>query len=363
VTLWRNLLALAALPGLAAAADSDMMSLVMPDASMVMELNIGKIMASPVGSAIKDAFRQGAATRFNVELAKAKPEFQEQFAVLGNIDWSQEVQDIVVASRPGKPRQTLIIVRSSLDPARIQALKAFSGDATEYEGVPMLASAKPGSGVIAFLDGGIVAIGPMNDVKSAIHRRGQHTALPPALAAQVGKYSRDDIWAASTEILTGPLPDSPAMKSPMGAKMAEFIEKVAGLNGGLRFSPDFDLSADLEMRTVKGAAEIADGLRSLTSMVQSQARNAGGRGLEGLKFQVQGKHILLSLHVPEAQMRAGLQQMRTAQAGQIAAARHPGASAALSNEPSSGLPPPPAGTMRVQSSEMGTVLIPVGKQQ
>jgi hypothetical protein len=31
--------------------------------------------------------------------------------------------------------------------------------------------------------------------------------------------------------------------------------------------------------------------------------------------------------------------------------------------PSSGLPPPPAGTIRVQSSEMGTVLIPTAKEQ
>jgi len=36
-----------------------------------------------------------------------------------------------------------------------------------------------------------------------------------------------------------------------------------------------------------------------------------------------GKHILLSLHVPEEQMRAGLQQMRAAQAAQTAAVARP----------------------------------------
>jgi hypothetical protein len=360
MTLGCKVLALAAgLPGLAAAAGPEMMNLVMPDASTVMEVNIAKIMASPIGSAMREAVHQGMAAQLKVELAKAKPQFQEQMAVLGNIDWSQEVQDIVVARGPGKQPPTLIIVRSSLDLARIQALQAFSGDATEYEGVPILASAKPESGVIAFLNDSIVAIGQMADVKSAIHRRNGHTALPAALAAQVGKYSRDDIWLASTEILTGPLAGPAATGSPAGAKVAEFAEKVAGLNGGLRFSPDFDFSADLEARTEKGAAELFQGLRWLTGMAQSQAKNAGKGGLEGLKLQVNGKHILVSLHVPEEQIRAGLQQMRAAKPVQPAAAARQSPVA----PPSGSLPPPPAGTIRVQSSDMGTVLIPVGKQQ
>jgi hypothetical protein len=362
VTLWRNLLALTALPGLVAAADPEMMNLVMPDAAMVMEFNIGKIMASPIGSAMREAVHKGIATQLKGELAKAKPRFQEQIAVLGNIDWSQEVQDIVIAGGPGKHPPTLIVARSSFGPARIQALKAFTGGPIEYEGVPMLASAKPGDGVIAFLDNSIVVIGQMTDVEAAIRRRSQHTALPQALAAQVRKYSQDDIWVASTEILTAPVIPPSVTKSPAGAEMTQFIEKVAGLNGGLRFSPDFDFSADLEARTEKGAAEIAEGLRSLTGMLQLQAKNAGqgGRGLQGFKYQVNGKHILLSVHVPEGQMRAGLQQIRAAHAGQTAvAARQPAPAAA----PASGLPAPPAGTMRVQSSDMGTVLIPVGKQQ
>jgi hypothetical protein len=356
VSLWCNLLVLTALPGLAAAADPAMMNLVMPDASTVMEVNIARIMASPIGSAVGEAFHQGIATGLKGDLAKVPPQFQDQIAALSNIDWSKEVGDIVVARGPGKQPPTLLIVHTSLKPERMQALKAFNGDATEYEGVPILASSKPESGAIAFLDNSIVVIGQMADVKSAIDRRSRHTPLPAALAAQVAKYSRDDIWLASTEIRTGPLPSPAAAKSAAGAKLVEFFEKVAGLNGGLRLSPDFDLSADLEARTEKAAAEVAEGLRMVTGMVQSQAQNTGkgGRGLEGLKWQRNGKHILLSLHVPEEQVRAGLQQMRAAQASQMAIAPWPA--------PSKGLPPPPPGTIRVESSE-GTVLIPLDKQQ
>ena len=366
MTLWCKLLALAAgLPGLAAAADPEMMNLVMPDASVVMEVNIAKIMASPIGSAMGEAVHQGIAKQLKVELTKAKPQFQEQIAGLSNIDWSREVRDIVIAGGPGKPAQMLTIVRTSLDPARIQALAEFTGDATEYEGVRILASSKPGNGVIAFLDNSIVVIGQMTDVKPAIRRRSQHTALPAALAAQVAQYSRYDIWLAATGTLAGPLA-GPATGSTAGAKAAQYLAKLAGFNGGLRFSPDFELSADIEARTEKDAAEMAEGLHWLTGMAQSQAKNAGKGGLEGLKLQVNGKHILVSLHVPEEQIRAGLQQMRAAKAIQAVAAARPAPLAPPSTglpPPSSGLPPPPPGTIRVQSSDMGTVLIPVGKPQ
>jgi hypothetical protein len=353
----------AALPGLAAAADPDMMKLVMPDASMVMEVNIAKIMASPIGSAMREAVHQGVASQVQAKLAQEKPELQERIALLTSIDWSQQVQDVVLAGGAGKSAPALIIVRTSLDPARIQALKAFTGNMTEYQGVPILVSDKPGNGVFAFLDNSIVLVGQMADVQSAIRRRGQHAALPAALAAQVARYSGYDIWAAQAGILPQPLSGS-AAASPAEAKVAEFLAKVAGFNGGLRLSPDFDLSADIEARTEKGAAEMAEGLRSLTSMARSQVRNAnqGVSGLEGFRYHVNGKHVMLALHVPEEQMRAGLRQMRATPAGRMAVAARQAPPASISTPPSSGLPPPPAGTIRVQSAE-GTTLIPVGKDQ
>lgn len=360
MTFWCKVLTLAAgLPAGLAGADPEMMNLVMPDASVIVEANIAKIMASPIGSAMGEAVHQGIAKQLQVELAKARPQFQEQIAGLSKIDWSRQVRDIVIAGRPGTPSAMLMIVRSSLGAAQVQALMASSSDTISYEGVRILVSSKHRDGAIAFLDNSILVIGKMADVKAAIHRRSQPMALPEALTAQAARFSQYDIWLASTAPLAGPLA-GPAAGSP-GTKAAEYIKELVGFKGGLRFSPDFELSADLEARTPKGAAEMAAGLHWLTSMVQAQAKNAGkGRsGLEDLKYQVNGSHMLLSLHVPEEQVRAGLQQMRAAPAGQTAAAMQ----APVVTPPSSGLPPPPPGTIRVQSSDMGTVLIPVGKAQ
>ncbi len=349
----------AALSGLAAAADRDMMNLVMPDASLVVEVNFAKIMTSPMGSAIGDAVQQGVATQLHSAMAKTQPQIQAQIvAAMGQIDWSRDVQDILVAGGTTKSSPMLMIVRSSLDAAHVQALQAFTGSATEYEGVPLLVSSKPGNGVVAFLDNSILLIGQMADVQAAIRRRNQHAALSPALAAQMAKYSGYDISVAFTGTI--PVPAN-SFESAPGAKAAsEALAKVAAFNGGVRLSPDFELSADIQARTEKDAAEMASGLRWLSAAAQqAQARNAGqGRtglatGLESLKCQVAGRRVQLSLHVPEEQVRAGIEQMRVQmRASQVAQSEAAARRAAA----------PPPGTIRVESSE-GTVLIQTDKDQ
>jgi hypothetical protein len=360
----------AGLCGLAAAADREMMNLVMPEASRVMEINVAKIMASPIGAAIGEAAHQGIATQLKAELTKAKPQFQTEVAGLSNIDWSREVQDVVIAGGTSQSAPMLIIVRCDCDLARIQSLGIFASGTGEYEGVPVLNSSKPGNGAIAFLPNSIVLIGELAVVQSAIHRRSQPTVLTTALAAQVAQYKDYDIWVAQTGIQPAPsaLPatgsNSAGAGSPLGGKLMEYAGKVARFNGGLRLNPDFDFSSDIEARTEKGAAELTEGLHWLTNMVDAQAKRSGKQqnGLEALKYELNGKHILLSLHVPEAQIRAGLRQMHASQAAQTAVAARRAPPEVPRMAPSSGLPPPPPGTIRVQSSEMGTVLLPVGRQ-
>jgi len=73
------------------------------------------------------------------ELTKSRPELQAQLTAISNIDGIRDVQDVLIAGGPtaaGKPWSGLMIVRSSLDPSRIEAQKGVTGDRTEYEGVP-----------------------------------------------------------------------------------------------------------------------------------------------------------------------------------------------------------------------------------
>jgi len=345
---WRSLFAVAVfLPGLAAAADPAMLELIMPDARVVMEINLDRIVSSPIGQAMSPQMR--------AELSSLRPVWQDPLPGLGALDWSHYAQEVVFAagalSGPGKQSPSLVIVRGLLDPAWIESLNAFSGAKSNYLGVPILSSAS-GNSVVAFLDGSIAVIGQPAEVRDAIRRRGQNAPPSPVLAEGLARFEGQyDAWMVSAGSVAAPA------KSPIGGSM-KWLERLDSFTGGMRLSPDFELAVEMNMRNEKDVADMADGLRWFAGVVQTQEKTT--LSLEDMNFQVDGKRLSLSLQVPEQQIRAALQQRQNgpiSRASRTAAIRPP--------DVGSGLPEPPSGTIRVQSSpaDMGTVLLPVGKLQ
>jgi hypothetical protein len=345
---WRSLFAFAALvPGLAAGADPAMLELIMPDARVVMEIDMDRIVSSPIGQAMS--------AQMKAELSSLRPIWQDPMPGLGSLDWSHYAQEVVFAggtpAGPGKQMPALVIVRGLVDPAWIESLNAFSGVKSVYLGVPILSSGS-GNSVVAFLDGSIAVIGQPVDVKAAIRRRGQNAPPSPVLAEGLARFEGQyDAWLVSA----GSLAAAPG-KAPVTS--LKWLERTDSFTGGVRVGPDFDLSAEMTMRNEKDVAEMADALRWFAGVVQTQEKTT--LSLEDMNFQVDGKRLSLSLQVPERQIRAALQQRQVGQA-----ARTPRTAAVRPPDIASGLPEPPAGSIRIQSSptDMGTVLVPVGKNQ
>jgi hypothetical protein len=324
-----------------------MLELIMPDARVVVEINMDRIVSSPMGQAMSPQMK--------AQLVNLRPAWQDPLSGLSGLDWNHYAQEVIFAggapASPGAQPPSLVIVRGLLDPAWIESLNAFSGVKSNYLGVPMLSSGKD-SAVVAFLDGSIAVIGLPADVKAAIRRRGQNTAPSPVLAEGLARYEGQyDVWMVSAGSPTAPA------KSPAGASL-KWIERLDSFTGGVRLSPDFELSAEMTMRNDKDVADMVDGLRWFADVVQTQERTS--LSIEDLNFKVDGKRISLALQVPEQQVRTALQQR---QVGQMARARR--TTGARPPDIGSGLPEPPSGTIRVQSSpaDMGTVLVPIGKGQ
>ncbi len=318
----------------------------MPDARVVMEINLDRIAASPIG--------QSFSPQMKAQLTGLRPTWQDPQTALDGLDWSHYAQEVVFAGGappgPGKASPSLVIVRGLLDPAWIESLNAFQGAKTSYLGVPILSSGG-GNAVVAFLDGSIAVIGQPADVKAAIRRRGQNTPPSPVLAEGMARFEGQyDAWLVSAGSLTAPA------KSPVGVSL-KWLERLDSFTGGVRVSPDFELSAEMAMHSEKDVADMADGLRWFAGVVQTQERSA--LSLEDMNFKVDGKRISLSLEVPEQQLRAALQQR---QPGQLS--RNARTADVRPPDTGSGLPEPPAGTIRVQSShtDMGTVLLPIKTQ-
>ena len=341
-----SILSLAALlPVLANAADQAMLQLIMPDARVVLEINLDRLATSPIGQAMSPQLKAA--------LSSMRPAVQDPQDGVGALDMSQFAQEVIFAgappSAPGKQAPSLIIVHGLLDPAWIESFGALNGAKSSYLGVPILSS---GNGnAIAFLEGSISIIGRNDDVKAAIRRRGQNAPPSPVLAEGLERYEGQcDAWMVAQGSLAAP-------KSP-GAGFLKWLDHADAFTGGVRFSPDFELSAHIVMHDEKDVAQMTDSLRWFAGVVQAQEKSA--LNLDDMQFQIDGKRISLSLEVPEKQIRAAIQERQVgnaARAARGAAIRPP--------EVTNGLPEPPSGTIRVQSSpaDMGTVLLSVGKNQ
>src|ERR1019366_3768861 len=174
-----------------------------------------------------------------------------------------------------------------------------------------------------------------------------NTPPSPVLAEGLARFEGQyDAWMISAGSLAAPA------KSPAGASL-KWLERLDSFTGGVRLIPDVELSLEMTMRNEKDVADMADGLRWFAGVVRKQEKTA--LSLEDLNFKVDGKRLSLSLQVPEQQIRAALQQR---QIGQLS--RTSRSAAVRPPDIGSGLPEPPSGTIRVQSSpaDMGTMLLP-----
>jgi hypothetical protein len=349
VILSRTLLALAAaLPAMAA--DSAMMNLMMPDAAVVLHVDVARIAASPFGALIAEDFHQGLSQQMKAQLSQSHPELQEKLAQWAQVDWVKDITEFAVVTGTGKSPAMLMLVRSSLTPERVKAFAGWPSNATEYDGVPVLVSAQPGNGVAAFLDDSVQIIGQPEDVRAAVRRHARHAPLSAFWTAQIARYAQYDIWVATAGTLPSPPLTGPAASNPAAKQMVAFFGSIAGFNAAVKFSPDFELSANVDTRNPKTANDMAQGLRWASDALRQQPQSA-----DRLKYHVTGNHVSVSLSVPQHELLA---RMRTLSPAPVPTNPRPVVVAAKP-APHDG---PPPGTIRVQSSE-GTVLIPVGQNQ
>jgi hypothetical protein len=203
----------------------------------------------------------------------------------------------------------------------------------------------------------MAVVGGPEDVKAAIRRRASGAGPPAALAQKLSQYEGNyDLWA----VAVGPFPALPA-KPQTGAVRMDFLEHVDAFQGGVRFSPDLEISGEIVMRTEKEAAGMAESVRWLRGVIDAQ----NSAGLEKLKVEMHGRRMLFSLRAPEEAVRQALLNRRKQAAPAVGAPASGAPPASVSNapRPASISAPPPPKTIRVTSSpkDMGTVLIPSGQ--
>jgi hypothetical protein len=330
---------------IACAADPTLLNLVMPDAKVAFGLNVEKIVASPIGRELSSQIRQ------------APPELQQIFQDTG-FDPTRDLKEVLIASTgQGQNAPTLILARGTFDVAKLSAFAFTSGrPPVMCEGVPILTHPAKSSGALALLDSNTVIGGDLEQVRAAIRRRESSTPLNEVFAAKAAKLSEQyDVWGFSTVSLANMVP--PAAPNASLQQAADLLKSIQQVSGGMRFSPDMEMAAELVTRTQKDAESMRDTLGFVSAFLAANQKNPSGLKADALKVSVNARTVHIALHVTEAELRKAY-QMRMARSGAM-----PGAMTGFSQPPAQQKARPADTGLIIQSSEkdMGVVALPPAK--
>ncbi len=342
-----SILAASLLAGGADAANPGLLDLAMPDAKVLMGVQVRRILASPFGESLQ------------AQLGAQAPEMAQLIAATG-FDPFGDLEEILIASPGGNDAPSLLAVRGSFDPVvQSQRLRQSGRVLDVVDGIEVFTGLRsnkdgPPQGW-AFLDATTVIAGDLARLRDAIRNRHVAAALDPEIRREIGALSaRYDVWVVAetpSDALAGRLPSGDSPQAPQAMN----LQSMRRFSGGLRFSPDMEIAAELLARSEKDAAELAGAMRILAGLFQAQQAKQGGRPgpnlLERLQISVDGGAVRLALTIPEAELREALE-------------RHAARAATAPARPSS---PPKVAPGRnpneiiIQSSpkDMGTVVIPV----
>lgn len=290
------------------AADSQLLSMVMPDAKVVAGVNVDSAKASPFGRYVL------------AQLQTNNTDLQQLIAFTG-FDPTRDVDEVLVAtpSGVGGKANGLVLARGTFDPT-LAALAATKGALTEiYNGVTIIESPDQQAG-IAFISTARVAAGDIASVKAAIDRQGSAPSLPSDVLTQVSKWSgAEDAWVVTTVPLAGLAPAGTATAGasgggPMANPMAGVMQQVQQMAGGVKFGASVVGTAAIQADNAADATQLGNTLQFFVNLMQMQSqKNPQMANLaQAFSINATGTTVNVTITLPEAQFQQLFQMEKKA---------------------------------------------------
>jgi hypothetical protein len=301
----------------AGAADPALLELIMPDARVVVSIDIARIRSSPLSS----SFTNG--------VQNANPELQKLMDAAG-FDPMRDLQEILFASPGiGKNPPALVVARGTFDTAKLRAFAESAGSKiADFGGVPMLSDPEKDSGAFALLDNIILAGNP-EQVKAAIKRRGRGMILNTEMAMRVTtRAKRYDAWLVSIAPLATLADQIPQDTKIDGLTSTEMLRAIEQFSFGVSMNSDLTMAADVVMSNAKAAGEVADTLQMLMGTLQKKSQDQPSvmAALKNVSFGLDGTVVHLGFSVPAAEVERAMRDAmnpKTKTAGPLTASRQP----------------------------------------
>ena len=283
----------------ARAADSQLLSLVMPDAKVVAGVNVDQAKASPFGLYVLTQMQSGNSG-------------MQDLITLTGFDPTRDVHELLAASSSTLKDKTptgLALARGNFDATTIAAVATSKGAITEvYNGVTIIEDPKKTAG-IAFLNSTIVIAGDVASVKGAIDRPSSGQSLPTAVIVQVNQWSgNSDAWVVTTV--------APSVLAPasFGGNLAPVLQQLQQASAGVKFGNSVVGTIAVQTDTAANAAQMANALQFLVNMAQMQSQNNPQLTslAKGLTIGATGTTVNVVISMPQAQFQQLVQQQKKA---------------------------------------------------
>jgi hypothetical protein len=296
---------------LAPAADQQLMGLLMPDAKVVAGLNVEQARNSPFG-------------QFLLSRIQSDDQGLQKLTTLTGFDPRRDLREVLMASVGQPGHKGLVVARGTFDAAKIlDAARAAGHTSESYKGIEILTGKDDSlTHAVAFLDGSIAIAGDAESVKAAIDRRTAASSLDPALAVKVGQLSTSlDAWSVSIVPFASLAGQHVPDMRLNGMLNSDVLKNVQQTSGGVKFGAIIQLSVEAVARNEKDATALADVVRFLGSMVQSNAPNAGAAAItslvQSLNVKADGSTVKVGLAIPEDQLENVLRSAQHKKRAQI----------------------------------------------
>ena len=285
--------------------DSQMLSLVMPDAKVIAGVNVDSAKSSTFGIYLISQIQANA------------PALQQLVTITG-FDPTRDLHQLLAATNATGGHTGLALARGNFDVATITALATLAGARTEtYSGVTIIEDPKQLGGAV-FLDATLVMAGDIPSVKAAIGRQNSGPSLPSSVVALVNQWSgTEDAWVLTTVppyTLTPPsgIPAVPGL----GANAQGIFQKIVGAGAGVKFGANVVTTVQGTADNAQDAATLAQTLQLLVNIGQMQTganSNANLTALlQGLSISAKGTALNIAVSLPEAQIQQLVNQSRKA---------------------------------------------------
>jgi hypothetical protein len=299
MTTVRNVLVVFALGAFAASAqvDSGLLSLVMPNASVISGIRVESAKGTQFG-------------QYVLSHMQSDDTGLQKFVAATGFDPRRDLNEIVVASaRSSDSPVTLIAGKGIFNPSQIlTAAREQGATTTSYKGFDLVTQPSSKSVNTIALNANTALMGTTDIVKAAIDRIGSQPSLSDAALRKVQETSgANDAWFVST----GPITDffknkfnDPNLGQAVQGNLFQAIQQASG---GLKFgqSGGVLITGEAVTRSPQDASALADVVRFVAGLIQMNAGNdqeaqQAASVLKDLQVTPSGSTTKLSLSLSES---------------------------------------------------------------